>query len=74
MKPYTSAIVLTKSDTTVFELTRAVYVGGVGDITVIMKDGRSALFSEIQVGTVLPIACTKLMSTGTDATLITGLW
>jgi hypothetical protein len=73
-KPYESAIVITPSDTTILEPTRALYIGGVGDVTAIMKDGRSALFSAVPVGTILPIECTKVMSTGTGATLILGLW
>ena len=72
--PAESAVVVTPSDTVVIEKTRGLYVGGTGDITAIMADGRSALFSAIPVGAILPIQVTKVMATDTTATLITALY
>lgn len=51
----------------------ALYVGGTGDVTVIGRNGDSVLFKAVPVGAILPIATSKVMSTGTTATLITGL-
>lgn len=53
---------------------RAIYVGGTGHITSLDADGTSVLISAIPVGTILPIRPTRIMSTGTTATLIVGLY
>ena len=53
---------------------RAIYVGGTGDVTVTSLAGNNVLFSAVPVGTILPIQCTKVNSSGTTATLMTALW
>jgi hypothetical protein len=65
---------LTKSDTTVINTTRSVWVGGTGDITVTMLSGNTALFSSVPAGTWMPIQITKLQATGTTATNVLGLY
>lgn len=49
---------------------RALYVGGAGDIAVVMKNGDEVTFSGVAAGTLLPIRVTKVKATGTTATLI----
>lgn len=72
--PFTHGAAVTKSDSTVLAPTRALYIGGVGDVTVIMKDGASVLFTAVPTGTMLHVSVTKVMSTGTGATAIAALY
>jgi hypothetical protein len=67
-----SAVVLTESDTVTFPATRAVWVGGVGDLSVQMKSGQIVTFSAVPAGTLLPI-CIKQFRTASTATLVVGL-
>ena len=54
--------------------TRAVYVGGTGDLNVTFRDGTTLLLSAVQAGTVLPIQVTHILSASTTATLIVALY
>lgn len=55
--------------------TRAIYVGGAGDLTVVMAvNGKTVTFTAVPGGTVLPIAVSKVRSTDTTATAIVGLF
>ena len=55
-------------------VTRALYVGGTGDVAVTMQDGGEVTFVDVPAGTVLPIRVKVVKSTGTDATSIIALW
>lgn len=57
------------SDATLLQF-KNLYVGGTGNITYIDEAGTSVLITAIPVGTILPIRGTKVMATGTTATLI----
>jgi hypothetical protein len=73
--PYAHAAVLTKSDTDeLVEASRALYIGGTGNINVVTVSGETVLFSALPVGTVLPIRIKQLLSTNTTATLVVALW
>lgn len=62
------------SDTTVLSPTRAIYVGGTGDLAVILNaDTVAVTFKAVPTGTYLPVSVTKVMATNTTATLILGL-
>lgn len=68
-------VAVTKSDSTILETTRALYVGGAGDVAVIWADGGSAVtLSSVPAGTILPVQVTKVMSTNTTATNIVALY
>jgi hypothetical protein len=68
------AIAVTPSDSTTFPVTRALYVGGTGNITVRMADGQdTVLFTAVPVG-IFPIQVDKVYSTGTGATAILALY
>ncbi len=77
------AKILTKSDTNdIWGVTYSaassrpcdgVYVGGSGDLAVIMANGNQVTFVGAVVGTTLPIRIKQLLSTGTSATLCLGL-
>lgn len=71
--PATSAVAVTKSDTTVIGLTRALYVGVTGDVAVRCADGRTATFKAAPVG-ILPIQVDQVLSTGTTATDVLALY
>jgi hypothetical protein len=74
-------VVITPADNTRIETTRAVYVGGAGNLTVKFADntapataGGTVLISGIPAGTILPISVNCINSTSTTATLIVGLY
>jgi hypothetical protein len=51
-----------------------VYVGGAGDIAVVMAEGGApVVFGAVPAGTLLPIRISRLMSTDTTATNVVGL-
>lgn len=56
------------------KLTKAVYVGQSGDLSVIMEDGSPLTFEAVAAGTLLPIRVSRVMSTGTSANGIIGVW
>lgn len=66
---------ITKSDDTVLEPpTRAVWVGGAGDLAVRYFDGSTDVIQSVAAGTMLAIRVDKVLSTGTTATKISGLY
>lgn len=70
------ASAVTTSDSVIYaQPTRALYIGGAGNITVDMADGGTAvLFVAVQGGTILPIQVTRIYQTGTSATSIVALY
>jgi hypothetical protein len=70
------ASAITTSDTTIYEQpTRALWVGGAGNIKVDMADGGiPILFVGVQGGTLLQIQVTRIYATGTTATSINALY
>lgn len=70
------ASAVTTSDSTIYQQpTRALYIGGSGNITVDMADGgTSVLFAGVLSGTILPIQVTRIYATGTTATSIVALY
>lgn len=74
--PGTHAVAVTKSDATVYNPPlRMLWVGGTGDVAVTMiGDTTAVTLSAVPTGTMLNICVTKVMSTNTSATLITGLY
>lgn len=54
---------------------RALYVGGAGDVTAIMtRGGNTVVFKAVPVGTTLPVSVSRVMVTGTTATNIVALY
>lgn len=53
--------------------TRALYVGGAGDVRVTMVGGETVTFRAVPAGCLLPVRVAQLHSTGTTATAIVGL-
>lgn len=65
------AFSITKSDVTVIAC-EALYIGVTGDVAVITVGNTTITFTNVPVG-VLPIRCTKVLSTGTTASGIIGM-
>lgn len=71
----TYAAAVTPSDSTVLPATQRLYVGGAGNLAVVMQgDGGTVTILGVTAGSLIPIAVTKVMSTNTTATNITALW
>lgn len=82
-----NAVAVTASDTTHLFTTRGLYVGGAGNVAVVMADadlsttaGASeaqavdVIFVGVTAGSVLPIQVVRVLSTGTTATSIVALY
>ena len=73
--PATNAISLTPDDTTPLgTVSRAIYVGAGGDLSVEMQSGQIVDFQGVQSGTILAIRVLKVRQTGTTAAGIVSLW
>lgn len=72
---YFQAVAVTPHDVTVVPgPTRALWVGGAGNLTVVMKDDNaSVLIENVPQGTLLPISVKLVMATGTSASKIIAL-
>jgi len=65
---------VTPADSDLATFSRALYVGGTGDVSVITTGGSTITFSAVPAGTILPVRCRQVKSTGTTATFIDALW
>lgn len=72
-----SGFAITPSDVTVFAdnaLPRGVYVGGDGNLTVLLEwDTASITLVGVKAGSLLPIRPVRVLATGTTATNLVGL-
>lgn len=72
--PATSSIAVTPSDTVdLAAVSRALYVGTTGDVTVIMKDGQTVTFTAVAVGW-MPLRVSRVKATLTTASNIVSVW
>jgi len=72
--PANKAFTITPNDVSELEeVTRALYVGSSGDISLIMKSGQTIIFSGVSAGSILPIRVSHINSTNTTASNIIGL-
>lgn len=65
---------ITPHNSTDIPLTRAVYVGGAGDIVAIDADGSATTFTAVAAGTLLPIRVSRINSTSTTATALVAIY
>lgn len=73
--PYNHAFTITPSNTVVLPHdTRAIYVGGAGNLNVTLANGTGVQFQAVPVGTILPIAAKYVAAVGTTATYLIGLY
>lgn len=55
-------------------VTRALYVGGAGDVAARLMGGREAVFRNLPAGSLIPIRINRVLAAGTTATDLVGLW
>jgi len=74
--PATSSVAVTPNDSEELAyLTRALYIGVGGNLSVKLRDDSTAVvFVGVAEGTVLPLQVKQVMATGTTATNIVALW
>jgi len=53
---------------------RALYIGGAGNVSVVMAGGATVTFAGVSAGTILPIRVDRVRSTDTTATSIVALY
>jgi hypothetical protein len=73
---YSSGFAVTPSDTVDIRpnvVSDALYIGGAGNLSVVMADGQTTALAGVPVGTILPIRVTRVRATGTTATNIVAL-
>ena len=75
--PAANATAITPANTDLTEFTRAIYVGGTGDLAVRMAGtlgDTDVIFVAVPAGAILPIRCKQVRSTSTTATSIVALF
>lgn len=73
--PADDAETITPSDAAeLASITRALYVGGSGDVVVVMRGGQTVTFRAAAAGSTLPIRVKQVRATGTTATNLVGLY
>lgn len=73
--PPEHAVAVVTSDTNdLVAVTRAIYVGGGGDLRVRMAGGGIVTLANVSAGTLLPIRVDRVLATGTTAGAILGFW
>jgi len=65
---------VTLSDATEIPPTRALYIGGSGNLKVTMAYGTEVTFTGLAAGSILPVQATKCWSTGSTATFVIALY
>ena len=74
-QPAGNAIAVTPADSDMTEISRAVYVGGAGNLTVKMAGSENIVtFTAVTAGSLLPVRVTQVRSTATTATNIVALY
>lgn len=71
--PAKAAFHITPDDAGNIQATRAVYIGGDGNMRVTMKNGGVVNFVGVTAGSMYPISIIRVWDTGTSATNIVGL-
>lgn len=68
-----AAAITPDDDNNLTETTRAIWVGGAGDLTAIMRSGETVTFAGVPAGTLLPVRVTRVLESST-ATDLVGVW
>jgi len=74
---YNVAHVEEKSDTVdfLYGVCDAIFVGTTaGNITLVLEDGNTVLFTAVPVGTILPVRAKRINSTGTGSSTFVALY
>jgi len=71
---FTSATPVTPSNTATIRMTAGLWIGGAGNVAVMTKGGQTTTFTAVPAGTLLPLAVTQVLATGTTATAIVAMY
>lgn len=75
VSPAIAAVAVTPSDSTdLADTTRALYVGGDGNVSAIMRSGQTVLFTGVKGGVIYPFRVNRVRATRTTATGIVALY
>jgi len=74
LAPASGAVAVTPNDGTSIPATRGLWVGGAGNIQVIMEDGSQVTYTGVPAGTLLHISVTRVFATSTTATSMLALY
>lgn len=69
-----AAVVVPNNTTNLASDTRAIFVGGAGNINLRTVGGEDVLFTGVVAGTVLPIRARRIYATNTTATNMVAMW
>ena len=69
-----NTVEIAPSDAAIPSVTRALYVGGGGDVALRLMGGAEVTFRGVQAGSLIPIRIDRVRSSGTTATGLIGLW
>ena len=73
--PATNHFAVTPANTGEFtDVARALYVGVGGDVSVVSLNDQTVVYKNAPSGTIIPIRCKRVNSTGTTATDIVGMF
>lgn len=73
--PVESGFSVTPNDSTdLAHPTRGIYVGGTGNLSVILRGGDTVTFQNLVAGIIHPIQASRIRSTGTTATGIIAVY
>jgi hypothetical protein len=73
--PPEHAIAISPDDTSeLSQPTRALYVGGGGNLRVTLLGGSTVSFANVPAGSMIPLRVTRVFATNTTASDILGLW
>ena len=72
---YVHSVDITPSDTVNLpQPCETIYVGGTGNLSVLMAGGETSVLTAIPIGTWCPLKVKRVNATGTTATLMRGYW
>ena len=72
--PYVAGVAVVPHDTTLLaKVTRGLWVGGAGNISVLMFDGNAVTIIGVPAGTLLPLRVQRVNATATTATNMVAL-
>lgn len=72
---YSNALAVVPADNTPLAIvTRGLYVGGAGNVVIVLQGGQTVTFTGVAAGTVLRIRATGINATNTTATGLVALW
>jgi hypothetical protein len=71
---YNGFAITPSDDTKLLHITRGIYSGGGGDLNVELANGNRVKLVAILAGVIYPLAIVKVLSTGTGATDLIGLY